>query len=353
MTKKNNNTAIYIIIFLLFSITLSCDYKIKSGNVILTEDLDSKEEGKYVYSRWQNNSHRNIKFNEKNGGSFEYNCPHLRTMKGLYQSNSLNLPLIYKACHEPIDRFKAPVVIWLHGGPFTYASAENITAKDMFLKNGFTIVEPLYRGSHDRPWNFIGALGNLSSFLDTRHEIIELINFYKRNGRGIILVGDSFGGFIISSMLLELKKNDRVVILQAPLSSKLIKKQIYNPKIAIKENDVRIYNYLCKISKYKICNDYNKWFLQNTFESYSNFSPIINYKEQKFAAQIYIISGERDKVVGVEEAKSLAAAFPETVHHLIVSDLGHEDISNIRQFNQIERFLAPVLALGNLKEHEK
>jgi len=344
---------LHIIICSFFFTILGCKHEIKYDKVILTEDLDGKIEGKYVYSRWQNNSNRSIEFNEKNGGKFEYNCPYLRTMKGLYQSKSLNIPLIYKACREPIDRFKAPVVIWLHGGPFTYASAENITAKDMFLKNGFTIVEPLYRGSHDRPWNFITTLGSLSSFLDTRHEIIELINFYKRNGRGIILAGDSFGGFIISSILLDLKKNDHVVILQAPLSSNLIKKQIYDPKIVIEENDLRIYSHLCDISKYKICNDYNKWFFQNIFGSYSSFSPVENYTKQKFVAQIYVVSGGRDKVVGVEEAKSLATAFPESVHHLIVSDLGHEDISNIRQFNQIERFLAPVLALGNLKEHEK
>jgi pimeloyl-ACP methyl ester carboxylesterase len=353
MKNTYNNMVLYVLIYSLFLVLLGCDHQDKFGKIILTEDLDVKEEGKYVYSRWQNKSHVKISFNENNGGEVEYDCPHLRTMKGLYQHKHFNIPVIYKACREPIENFRSPVVIWLHGGPFTYASAENITAKSMFLKNGFTIVEPLYRGSHDRPWNFISSLGDLSSFLNTRREIIELLNFYKRNGRGIILAGDSFGGFIISSILLELGKSDKILLLQSALTSNTIKKQAYGQKNILQYSDIPIYNNWCKISKYKICNNHNKWYFQNIFESYSNFSPVVNYRKQKLSSQIYIISGEKDEVVGVDEAKAFAAAFPDSVHHLIVPDLGHDDISNIRQFNQIEKFLAPVFALSKTKDNDK
>jgi pimeloyl-ACP methyl ester carboxylesterase len=345
---------IYLVLAILALYASSaCQNKPTISRIIMLEDLDEKPEKQWRLFNWRYNTHFKTEFIQKNGGKFEYDCPYLRTVKALYQSDTLNLPLIYKACREPIDTFKAPVVIWIHGGPFTYASVENITAKSMLLKNGFTIAEPLYRGSHDRPWNPIKALGKTSSFIDTRNEIIELAKFYHKNNKSVIYAGDSFGGLIISSLLDTTYKNDTVILFAPALSSNPIKNQIKDNKLDLDEPSLDTFQMFCNQTQYKNCKDIEKWSLTNMMLSYSDFSAVKRYRGRKLPSQIYIISGEKDEVVGVNEGKKFAAAFPNSVHHLIVPDLGHNDIGNIRQFNQIEKFLAPVFALNKAKETDK
>jgi hypothetical protein len=349
----NNKEYIYLTILFIILLISGCQNPQEKVEIILTEDLDTKTEGQFVPSYWQYDSHRFTQFKEKNGGSFEYDCPYLRTMKGLYRSKNLALPLIYKACREPIDRFTAPVVIWLHGGPFTYASAENNTAQSMFLKNGFTIVEPLYRGSHERPWNFFKPLGKISSFLDTRNEIIELTNFYRRTNRKVIFAGDSFGGLIISSILLTFNNNDSIVLFQPALSSKIVINQVRSNQKIINKNEETAFKLFCNKTEYKGCGDASKWLVKNILQTYWDFSVIENYKNINSSSSIYIISGEEDTVAEGSEAKTFAAAFPNSIHHLIVSHLGHEDIHNMQQFDQIEEFLAPVFTLSKMKGNER
>ena len=130
---------IYIIYELLFTVILitGCNIQNQSAKVILTEDFDDKPLDKYNQSRWQSNSHTTTEFNTPGGGKYEYDCLYKRTMKGLYQSKNLIIPLIFRACREPIDRFKAPVVLYFHGGPYAYSVKNPSTVQDIFIKNAF------------------------------------------------------------------------------------------------------------------------------------------------------------------------------------------------------------------------
>ena len=260
---------------LLFTVifTTGCNIQNQSAKVTLTEDFDDKPLGQYNQSRWQLNSHTKTVFNTPNGGKYEYDCFYKRTMKGVYQSKNFIIPLIYRACREPIDRFKAPVVLYFHGGPYAYSVKNSSTIQDIFIKNGFTIVEPLYRGASERPWNFVKAWGAISTFADTRREVLELVDFYHRNGRNIIFAGDSFGGLIISSVFLNMKKSDFVVMFAPILSQvgKFIENQNKNIKVDA-EGLIEI-NQFCKLAKTKQCGSPASLIHKNIFGSYSDFSP--------------------------------------------------------------------------------
>lgn len=318
---------------------------INYSNNSIYEKQHNKIDSHIIFHRqFTNKQDFTIVFPDKTGYAFQ--CENSNKLYSKFRSTENEIPLIYRSCKHIFSNKFAPLVIWLHGGPFTSSQSQTSPEQDLFLQNGYIIAEVQYIGSAERPWlNSIPVVSS-KSFLDTKREIIELGRFYKNFGRKIVYAGDSFGGKIISSMLDEMDQSDNVVMFSPYLQSVKSDPRFSDAEIA-KPSEKWLFQIMCRLTAVTECDDPDAWLEKNIFRSYYEFTPIENFRGLTLKPKIYIVSGADDKRVGVEPAKAFAAAFRTSTKHLIIANLGHESPKNIEQFEEIERFLAPVLSLGS------
>lgn len=337
------NIKFYLIVFLLTAITLYIiHYKMNQRIFISTSLID--DENLVIIKQFSDI----INISEQFSGytDYKYSCKNLNQVKSMFISSDFEIPIIFRTCKHSFNYKNAPIAIWLHGGPFVSSQSKTTPEQDLFLQNGYIIAEIQYLGSAERPW--IHSIPNFSakSFLDTRRELIELGRFYKETGRKITYAGDSFGGKIISSMLGHMDQSDNVVMLSPYLQS--VKSDLrFSDAHITKPSEKWLFQIVCRLTAVIECNDPDAWLEKNIFRSYYEFTPVRDFRGLKLKPKIYIVSGADDKRVGVEPAKAFTAAFSTSTKHLIIPNLGHESPKNIEQFEEIERFLAPVLSLGS------
>lgn len=277
--------------------------------------------------------------------TIQYDCKNKNQIAAKYRYRAESVPVIYRTCRNYIDQPQTPIVIWLHGGPLISSESRPSLEQEVFLQHGFTIAEIIYTGAAERPWS-VGLTENYSkTFVDTRNEVIEVANYYKRRGRKIIYAGSSFGGKILSSLLATMEPRDSVVLF-LPSLKPISMAPIFRDDRKTVGKDASFLDLTCESRIGFLCDAFVAWLEKQYFGNYHDYSPTEYFRNKPLNPKIYIISGADDKNVGVDYAKAFTAAFPKSVKHLIVANLGHEQAKSIEQFDQIEAFLLPVLNLG-------
>jgi hypothetical protein len=288
----------------------------------------------------------------KNGGTYKYECENDDQLEASY-SVKIDIPVIIRTCQNYYTRANAVYAIYLHDGPFYESLIDRLDQQNLPLMQGFVIVEPRYPGSKERLWHVSPNAPDLRTFETSRNELLALIAHYRSIDRKFILVGDGFGGLIITSVLDKLRKEESVILYTPVLRAS---EPGIGDVIAANPSLKQDYATQCKTatkSIKSICGARRRWILDNVYQNWCNFSAITQYAKSGFAPKIWLVSGDGATAAGNADAKTFAAAFPAAIKMITIPKLTRDGFQNIAQFNQAEKFLAPVLALGNLKETDK
>jgi hypothetical protein len=285
----------------------------------------------------------------KNGGTYKYVCENDDQLDASY-TLKIHVPIIIRTCQNYYTRVDAVYAIYMHDGPFYESFIDRLDTHNLPLKHGFVIVEPRYPGSKERPWRVSPNAPDFATFETSRSELLALIAHYRSIGRKFILVGDGFGSLIIASVLDQLRSQESVIL--------------YTPVLKASEPDIeniitadqrlrQDYASHCKTATKPTCGDRREWILNNVYQNWRHFSATVEYAKSGFEPKIWIVSGDEATAAGNADARAFAAAFPKSVKISTVPELTRDGFTNIAQFNQAEKFLAPVLALGKLKDNDK
>ena len=285
----------------------------------------------------------------KNSGSYKYDCKNDDQLEASYVLK-IEVPVIVRTCQNYYTRADAVYAIYVHDGPFYESFIDRLDTQNLHLMHGFVVVEPRYSGSKERPWHVSARKAESRTFETSRNELLALIAHFRSIDRKFILVGDGYGGLIIASVLDQLRKEESVILYTPVLSTN---EQGISDVIASNTDLKRDYTALCKAAIEPECGGSRQWILNNIYRRCSNFSPITQYAKSGFASKIWLVSGDGATTSGNADAKAFAAAFPKSVMMINIANLTRDGFTNINQFKQAEKFLAPVLALGNLKDNDK
>jgi pimeloyl-ACP methyl ester carboxylesterase len=91
------------------------------------------------------------------------------------------------------------LVIWIHGGPWAWASKDLVLEQLAFLDAGYDLFIPLYPGSSDRPIKFEGTQ-MVPDVVDALREVEAALGWGRRRYELVDVAGESFGAFLAASL---------------------------------------------------------------------------------------------------------------------------------------------------------
>lgn len=149
------------------------------------------------------------------GSHFSLNCNRLKAEQVEYKVEGRSVPAVRIHC----DQARRPLnksAIWLFGGPFISFSPDLLPPEHLVLLDlGYVLVVPLYIGTAEREYEFVGD--RLSPDMDEAvREVASLVEAFQSAGP-VVLVGQSFGGLLASAVATQLRENDALVLLGSPL----------------------------------------------------------------------------------------------------------------------------------------
>lgn len=111
------------------------------------------------------------------------------------------------------------LAIWIHGGPWGYASKDLLVEQLAFLQSGYDLFVPLYPGSADRPMIIEGEL-MVPDLVDAIGELSTSLAWGRKHYDRVDVVGESFGAFLAASLAPALGESGTLYLMNPNLGGK-------------------------------------------------------------------------------------------------------------------------------------
>lgn len=155
--------------------------------------------------------------------------------------HNISIEYIYWKTRES----RGDTIIWIHGGPHEAIRLNNNGAIRYFLQKGYDVISPNYRGSSGYGTKFYNMVHRNWDIAvkDCIYAINYMVNQYSLKEKSIIVVGESYGGYI--SYLLALQKSKyikAIVNLFGPVNIEKFKEDLPKCWTINKEDFLKINN---------------------------------------------------------------------------------------------------------------
>ncbi|MEA3051282.1 MAG: hypothetical protein QOG72_185 [Sphingomonadales bacterium] len=121
------------------------------------------------------------------------------------------------------------LAIWIHGGPWAYASKDLVLEQLAFLDAGYDLFIPLYPGSSDREVTYDGP-NMVPDVVDALLELKAALRWGRKRYRLVDVVGESFGAYLAASLAPELDNKGSLFLMSPNLGGQSYLARLYAGK---------------------------------------------------------------------------------------------------------------------------
>lgn len=151
------------------------------------------------------------------GSTFEFECDRYISERGVIAAGDRPALVVRTVC-ESAGRSRRGTVVWLHGGPFSFAPETATVEQAVLLSRGYDLIMPLYPGSSARDLR-VSPSKVTPDFEDAIAETEVAVRVAQRGGGRVVLVGDSFGSILAAAAARLLSENDHMILARPMLRS--------------------------------------------------------------------------------------------------------------------------------------
>jgi pimeloyl-ACP methyl ester carboxylesterase len=213
------------------------------------------------------------------------------------------------------------LVIWIHGGPWTYASKDMVLEQMAFLEGGYDLFIPLYPGSADRPIRFEGSQ-MIPDVVDALTEIKAAFGWAEKRYKTVDVVGESFGAFLATSLVPNLGSKNSLYLHNPSLGGPGRLAEYY----ASQGEDLKIEGVPKEASQAEAKRITNAYFAR-----LENYHPRRLLESTK-GLKLKLVYGGRDRLMVPDEIKSLERLAVPVCGVDYRPDNGHEFARTRQQF---------------------